>query len=184
MGFSPLSRKSARIFSHLPSTSPDTTQMDSRTSSWMSGSCSPSMLMVPLVWKPPMMTAMFSARKHLARSRARGNWFVCTPTKHTKSLVPGSRLHLMIVLIGIFFCGFVEGRDFDWQLAKNSALLYVLSQTMEYVESIARQNTFPESNDVAIVVIFRRLDQNDMKFLDSLRRSLTAHPCKSMQHPL
>ena len=31
--------------------------MDSRISAWMSGSCSDSMLMVPLVWKPPIRTS-------------------------------------------------------------------------------------------------------------------------------
>ena len=76
--------------------------MDSRMSSWMSGSCSPSMLMVPLVWNPPMMTSIPWARNCLPRSRALGNWLVWTPTRQTTSLVPGWRLLRTIRLTGTF----------------------------------------------------------------------------------
>ncbi|MBI2349211.1 MAG: hypothetical protein HYV05_11250 [Deltaproteobacteria bacterium] len=76
--------------------------MDSRTSAWISGSCSPSMLTVPLVWKPPMMTSIPAARNRRPRSKALGNWLVWTPTNPTTSLVEGRRLQRMIFFTGTF----------------------------------------------------------------------------------
>jgi hypothetical protein len=37
---------------------------------------------------------------------------------------------------------------------------------MQDIEGIAGQHAFPETNDVAVVIVLRRLDQNDMEFVD------------------
>ena len=44
---------------------------------------------VPLTWKPPIATATPLARKRRAIAMARGNWFVCTPTRQTTPPWPG-----------------------------------------------------------------------------------------------
>ena len=42
----------------------------------------------PLTWNPPMATWTPAARNWRARSRRRGNWFVCTPAKTTSPKLP------------------------------------------------------------------------------------------------
>jgi hypothetical protein len=40
-------------------------------------------------------------------------------------------------------------------------LLYVLSQPVQDVQGIARQDPFPKADDIAVVIVFGGLDEND-----------------------
>jgi hypothetical protein len=114
-----------------------------------------------------MMTAMFGRTKRPAMSRARGKLVGLHSTKQTNSFA-GLVAPPDDLLIGNFFCGFVKGRASDRELAKDAAPLYVPSQAMEYVQ-YCWVNTFPESYDVPIVVVFGGLDEHNTKSLNGLR---------------
>ena len=98
----------------------------------------------------------------------------------TSSLVPGSLLQRMILPDRNFLGGFIEGGDFDGELAEHPALSDILGQAMQDVERIARQHAFPKTNQVAVVVVLGWLDQNDMKFFDVFQRRFRHLPnaCK------
>ncbi len=85
-----------------------------------------------------------------------------------------------------FFGGFIEGGDFDVELAEQPALFDILGQAMQDVERVARQHAFPKTNQVAVIVILGRLDQNDMKFLALLQHRTHRLPnaCKCLAHLL
>ena len=56
----------------------------------------------PLTWKPPMTTGMSAPRNARARSAARGNWLLCTPTRSTTPRPPRSRRIIFATGITVF----------------------------------------------------------------------------------
>jgi len=85
-----------------------------------------------------------------------------------------------------FFRGLIEGRYFDGQVAENPARFDVLGQTVQNVEGVARQHSFPKANYVTVVVVLGRLDQNDMEFFGCFQHRSRPLPsaCKSVLHLL
>ncbi len=77
---------------------------------------------------------------------------------------------------GNFFGGFIEGRHDDGQGAEHSAFPYVFGQAVQNIEGVARQHSFPEADDVTVVVVLRGLDQDDVELIDGCQHSLPSLP--------
>ena len=56
------------------------------------------------------------------------------------------------------FGGFIESRDLDRQGSENSPRLDIFGEAMEHIQRVARQDAFPKTNHVTLVVVFGRFD--------------------------
>ena len=62
--------------------------------------------------------------------------------------------------------GFVEGADFDFDIvAKHAALFAIERQAVEHSQRIRRNGGTEPLDDIAIVVVVRRLDQHQRESL-------------------
>ena len=62
---------------------------------------------------------------------------------------------------GYLFGGLVEGGHFNVELAEHSPFFDIFGQAMQHIERIARQHALPKADQIAVIVILGRLDQND-----------------------
>ena len=56
------------------------------------------------------------------------------------------------------FRGFIKSGDINRHGSENAPRLDVFGETMEHVQSVARQDAFPKTNHVTFVVVFGRFD--------------------------
>ena len=117
---------------------------------------------MPETWKPPITTGMPAARSGRAMSSARGYWFDCTPTRPTRPKFPSRlksamsrsiRTRVLVSSIGVHF-------DVDVR-AEHLALGGLHRDPVDRRERIRRHEVAEPADDVAVVVVMRRLDQHD-----------------------
>ena len=124
----------------------------------MSGSCSDSMLMVPLVWKPPIRTSVPWARSSRPRSSARGNWSVVHHQPHHQlgGRLPGPP-RIFRTAPSRRSCRTRRLHFFD--VPEHPLLGNVDRQSVEDVQGVAREHAPPEPEDVPVIVVLGRLDE-------------------------
>ena len=128
-----------------------------------SASTPSSMASTPETWKPPMPTWMPRARSGRARSSARGNWFDCTPTSITMpapaaSIIAARRSGRMRVLVSS-----KAWMSMSTSSPRTRRSAQSLREAVERGERIRRDRRAHPLDDVAVVVVMRRLDQNEAK---------------------
>src|SRR3989304_7472591 len=66
---------------------------------------------------------------------------------------------------GEFFCSLIKGDDLNSKVAEYTIAFYLFGQTVQDVERVAREHTFPEANHIAVIVVLGGFDQNNAEFL-------------------
>ena len=111
-------------------------------------------------WRP----ASPLARKRRARSTARGNWFDCTPTRQTRPRPPARRDRAAMrsgrtrVLVSSS-----ATMSISTSVAEHAPRSAVGRQPMQDRQRIRRNRRTRPLDDIAVVVVMRRLDQIERK---------------------
>src|SRR5712692_6261493 len=63
-----------------------------------------------------------------------------------------------------FFRSLVKGDDLDPKIAEYATAFHLFGQTVQDVESVAREHTFPKANHITVVVVLGGFDQDDPEF--------------------
>ena len=103
------------------------------------------------------------ARNWRPRSSARGNWLVWTPTSATNP-PPAALMRRAIAGDVDDRVALVEDFDLDFDVGAERLLLGALGeQAVDAGQAVGRDGRAPPLDDVAVVVVVRRLDQHDRK---------------------
>jgi hypothetical protein len=72
-----------------------------------------------------------------------------------------------------FFRRLVKSSDLDVKVPEHAAGFHLLRETVKNVERVTREDAFPKTNDITVVIIFGGLDENNAEVLEGkLRRRL------------
>jgi hypothetical protein len=69
-------------------------------------------------------------------------------------------------LHGDFFSRLIEGRDLDLKITEHPVPFQILGQAVQHIESVAREHPLPKADDVPMVVVLGRFDQDDPESSD------------------
>ena len=118
----------------------------------------------PAAWKPPIATGRPALRKWRARSTARGNWLDCTPTRQISALPP---LRLMSAMMRSGRTRVLVSSNGLMTMStsgpKHAALAAVLTQAIERSQGVGRDMGAQPRDRIAVVVVMRRLDQDEVE---------------------
>ena len=110
-----------------------------------------------------------AALKGRAQSITRGNWFDCTPTKPTMPKPPCPESGGRCGRAGRGCWSRRRGRSRCRRLRQAPDLHRILRDAEQAGKRIGRQRRLPPLDDVALVVVMRRLDQGKAKICDASR---------------
>ena len=154
-----------------PSASPAKSEMPIACAACSSASLAAEHRDAPDTWKPPMPTGMPRGRSGRAMSSARGNWFDCTPTSITMpapacSIMRAMRSGRMRVLVSSKAWMSISTSSPSTFRRRSPGEPCRQASELDGIADVAM-------DDVAVVVVMRRLDQDETEA--ALRRRLNSN---------